>query len=86
LYNNFSDCQEFFELGIQQPAVYKIQNPYKLRSTKCQTAWCDFDSENGWTVIQRRVNGDVDFSRKWTGYINGFGNYSGDYWFGEENS
>lgn len=36
----------------------------------------------GWTVIQRRKYGDVQFNRKWVAYAEGFGNLEGDHWLG----
>ncbi|XP_052710351.1 microfibril-associated glycoprotein 4-like [Crassostrea angulata] len=48
--------------------------------------WCDMDTDNGgWIVIQRRINGSVDFYRGWDDYKMGFGDPSGEYWIGLQN-
>ncbi|KAH8412490.1 hypothetical protein KR009_002501, partial [Drosophila setifemur] len=41
-------------------------------------------SESVWTVIQRRKNGSVDFSRKWKDYREGFGDVRGEFFIGLE--
>lgn len=38
----------------------------------------------GWTVIQRRLNGTVDFYQKWEEYKNGFGNLDSEFFIGLE--
>lgn len=38
----------------------------------------------GWTVIQSRINGEVNFYRNWTEYKTGFGNLSSEYFIGLE--
>lgn len=38
----------------------------------------------GWTVIQRRINGTVDFYRGWNDYKNGFGDLLTEFWLGNE--
>ena len=49
-------------------------------------ARCDMTSDGGkWMVIQRRINGSVDFFLNWTDYVNGFGDLEGEFWYGLEN-
>ncbi|XP_062614822.1 ficolin-1-like [Saccostrea cucullata] len=38
----------------------------------------------GWTIIQKRLDGEVDFYRTWIEYKNGFGNASKNYWIGND--
>ncbi|XP_059154488.1 angiopoietin-2-like isoform X1 [Physella acuta] len=44
---------------------------------------CDNKTDGGgWIIIQRRIKGDVNFTRTWNDYKNGFGSTSGDFWIG----
>lgn len=45
---------------------------------------CIFENNTGWTVVQRRTNGTVDFYRGWDDYRNGFGDLRGEFWLGNE--
>ena len=46
--------------------------------------YCDTSTDDGggYLVIQRRKDGSVDFNRTWVEYENGFGELTGEFWYG----
>ncbi|KAL2098909.1 hypothetical protein ACEWY4_005389 [Coilia grayii] len=74
----FSNCREVFNKGFNESGVYII---HLFRGSV--KAYCDMDTDNGgWMVIQRRVDGNVNFYRPWDQYRQGFGDRAGEHWLG----
>lgn len=76
------DCWKLLQKGKKKSGVYRIQPYY---STVPFFVYCDMETDGGgWTVIQRREDGTVDFLREWAEYKHGFGNLAGEFWLGNE--
>ncbi|XP_066518125.1 fibrinogen gamma chain [Hoplias malabaricus] len=80
------DCQEVANKGGKTSGLYYIQ---PARAPAPFLVYCEIDSfGRGWTVLQRRRDGSVDFNRKWIPYKEGFGYLSPDdsteFWLGNE--
>ncbi|XP_055473839.1 angiopoietin-related protein 4 [Psammomys obesus] len=74
------DCQDLFQEGERHSGLFQIQPqgspPFLVN--------CEMTSDGGWTVIQRRLNGSVDFNQSWEAYKDGFGDPQGEFWLGLE--
>ncbi|KAM4611642.1 fibrinogen beta chain, partial [Polymixia lowei] len=87
------ECEDIYRRGGKDSQMYMIQPdsfypPYKV--------FCDMSTQNGgWLVIQNRMDGSVDFGRRWDDYRRGFGNVAfdvgkghcespGEYWLGND--
>ncbi|KAM9097204.1 angiopoietin-related protein 4 [Sarcophilus harrisii] len=74
------DCHQLFLGGERQSGLFHIQPQGSLPFL----VNCKMTPEGGWTVIQRRLNGSVDFNQPWEAYKSGFGNPNGEFWLGLE--
>ncbi|XP_076830430.1 angiopoietin-2a [Brachyhypopomus gauderio] len=80
--SQYKDCTAVFKSGNKESGVYTLTVPETKEQIK---AYCDMDTEGGgWTVLQKRFNGLVDFHRTWKEYKTGFGDVSGEHWLGNE--
>ncbi|XP_014402035.1 PREDICTED: angiopoietin-4 [Myotis brandtii] len=78
----FQDCAEIQSFGANTSGVYTI---HVANMTEPRKVFCDMEANGGgWTLIQRRANGSVNFQRNWKDYKQGFGDLAGEHWLGNE--
>uniref|UniRef100_A0A3P9QAW2 Angiopoietin-like 3 n=1 Tax=Poecilia reticulata TaxID=8081 RepID=A0A3P9QAW2_POERE len=73
-----ADCSELFTRGETKSGVYAV----KPNQSEPFYAYCEISSDQGFTVIQQRVDSTVDFDQTWEMYQKGFGNLEKDFWLG----
>ncbi|XP_078739987.1 uncharacterized protein LOC144953290 isoform X1 [Lampetra fluviatilis] len=79
------DCASLHRSGERRSGVYSLMPVGGSGLTEPVDAYCDMETAGGgWTVIQRRLNGSVDFNRGWADYAAGFGSPHGELWLGNE--
>jgi len=72
--------------------VVKLNDPlaksgtYQIKQQSSEAGtdefYCEIDDEQGWTLIQRRMDGRVSFNQNWEEYKQGFGSLDSEYWIG----
>uniref|UniRef100_A0A3P8V8J7 Fibrinogen beta chain n=1 Tax=Cynoglossus semilaevis TaxID=244447 RepID=A0A3P8V8J7_CYNSE len=87
------ESKDIYRRGGQDSQMYLIQPDSFFPSYK---VFCDQTSQNGgWVLIQNRMDGSIDFGRRWDDYRRGFGNIAfesdkgfceipGEYWLGND--
>ncbi|XP_068176145.1 angiopoietin-related protein 3 [Antennarius striatus] len=73
-----ADCSELFNKGVGNNGIYVI----KPNQSEPFNVYCEMSSDGGSTVIQRRIDGSVDFDQTWNDYETGFGDMENDFWLG----
>ena len=82
--------QSTFSEIVNKPKQYKMNNMCGNNHSTITNVYCDtVTAGGGWLVIQRRIDGSVDFNRYWSEYEEGFGNLpvddkdtTGEFWIG----
>ncbi|XP_029474488.1 angiopoietin-related protein 3 [Rhinatrema bivittatum] len=75
-----NDCNDFYNGGQRIPGIYSIQP----NGSEIFNVYCEITPDSAWTVIQRRIDGSLDFNQTWDSYANGFGDLNGEFWLGLE--
>ncbi|XP_065056473.1 uncharacterized protein LOC135684750 [Rhopilema esculentum] len=76
------DCSSLRKSGQKASGIYTINPDNGVPFS----VYCDMTNEGGgWTVIQRRTDGSVDFFQNWELYKAGFGVLAKEFWLGNEN-
>ncbi|XP_016384125.1 fibrinogen C domain-containing protein 1-B-like, partial [Sinocyclocheilus rhinocerous] len=72
------DCSDIYASGQREDGIYSV---FPTHYPEGFQVFCDMITDGGgWTVIQRREDGSVNFFRDWEAYREGFGKITGEHW------
>uniref|UniRef100_A0A3B5LWJ0 Fibrinogen C-terminal domain-containing protein n=1 Tax=Xiphophorus couchianus TaxID=32473 RepID=A0A3B5LWJ0_9TELE len=78
--NGPRDCSDVLASGVSVDGVYSV---FPTHDPEGFMVYCDLSTDGGgWTVIQRREDGSMNFFRGWEAYRDGFGTTTGEHWLG----
>ena len=73
------NCADQYKSGRRVSGVYTIDRD----GSGAFNVYCDQTTvSGGWTVIQKRMDGSVNFNLTYNDYKHGFGNLVGEFWLG----
>ncbi|NXP46502.1 ANGL3 protein, partial [Heliornis fulica] len=72
------DCTALYHSGTRSSGVYTI----KPNGSEAFDVYCEMKFGSSWTVIQKRVDGSLDFNQTWDAYTDGFGDLNEEFWLG----
>ncbi|KFB45758.1 AGAP012000-PA-like protein [Anopheles sinensis] len=75
-----------FLVGEVVPKIDLLDNEVETRTNQLQQTmnYPEVFRRGGWTTIQHRFSGALDFNRSWIDCAKGFGEVGGEFWFGLE--
>ncbi|XP_078573073.1 fibroleukin-like [Branchiostoma floridae x Branchiostoma japonicum] len=77
-----TDCDDVYKAGHTTSGVYTIQPDDFGAAFR---VYCEMEAGvGGWTVLQKRFDGSVDFANDWETYKKGFGALVGEFWLGND--
>ncbi|XP_026137124.1 microfibril-associated glycoprotein 4-like [Carassius auratus] len=78
------DCSDIYASGYSTSGVYTITTIDGPVQVYCEMKSDGQNNQGPWTVILRRMDGEVNFYRPWRSYKWGFGNKEEEHWLGLE--
>ncbi|KAK2152658.1 hypothetical protein LSH36_322g02025 [Paralvinella palmiformis] len=74
-----ADCDNLAQHGYRhRSGVYSL----RVAHLEKFQVYCEMSGLRGWTVIQRRIGGQINFFRSKKEYVNGFGDLETEFWLG----